>query len=153
MNKWQKRLTTELECPSGNTATVRRPGPDMMLKLGKVLRILQRNKSEVSNIDAQLAFLETLSDEDILKLTAFARPLLVDVVVEPKLSLNPQGDELTPDDLPLADFWFIYTWAMNGGPTMPVKLKEGETTVETVETFPAGQGGSAGLSDDGEIIQ
>src|SRR5512147_213852 len=144
MNHWQKRQTQEISCPSGNTAVVRRPGPDIALKAGKITRILKRDK-EAENIDAQLALIEKLSDDELNKLTDFARILLCDVVVTPPLVLNPKEGQLSPDDVPLSDFWFIFTWAMNGGPDMPVKTKEGETTVEAVETFPTEQESSSGI--------
>lgn len=154
MNQWQKRRTTELECPSGNTAVVRRPGPELALKAGKITRILNKNEDAAKqDIDSQLAFIEKLSDEELDKLTDFARILLTDVVVNPVLVLNPKEGQLSPDDVPLADFWYIFIWAMNGGPSMPVKTKEGETTVAAVETFPVGQGSSPGASEDSEQIQ
>lgn len=150
---WEKRRTQQLTCPSGNKPTVQRPGPSVALKAGKILRILNRNKTEVKDIDSQLSFIERLDDNELEKLTEFARVIIADVVVEPVLSLHPKGDQLSPDDLPPNDFWFIFIWAANGGPDMPVATKEGETTVEAVETFPGGQGASADVSENSEQIQ
>jgi len=153
-NQWRKRLTTSLLCPSGNVATVRRPGPDMALKAGKIARILQKqNVSAQSDIDKQLEFIETMPDDELEKLMGFARVLLSDCVIDPPLSLNPREGQLGPDDVPLGDFWFIFTWAMNGGRDMPVKLAEGETTVAAVETFPSEQGSSDSSGADGEVVQ
>lgn len=153
MNQWQKRRTEELLCPSGNTAVVRRPGPELALKAGKIMRILQKNKNAKQDIDAQLAFIEKLSDAELDTLMEFGRVLLADVVVTPVLILNPKEGQLSPDDVPLQDFWFIYIWAMNGGPSMPVKTREGETTVEAVETFPDGQASDVVSGDYGAEIQ
>lgn len=153
VNQWRKRLTTSLLCPSGNVATVRRPGPDMILKAGKIARILQRQQDAGEDIEKQLEFLETLPDDELEKVMSFARTVLADCVVDPPISLRPKEGQLGPDDIPLSDFWFIYTWAMNGGRDMPVKLKEGETTVEAVETFPEEQTPGDSLGDDGEAIQ
>jgi hypothetical protein len=125
----------------------------MILKAGKIARILQRQQDAGENIEKQLEFLETLPDGELEKVMGFARTVLVDCVVEPPISLRPKDDQLSPDDIPLSDFWFIYTWAMNGGRDMPVKLKEGETTVEAVETFPEGQAPGDSVGDDGEAIQ
>lgn len=152
-NQWRKRLTTSLLCPSGNVAVVRRPGPDMALRAGKVARILKRQEDAGADIDKQLEFLETLPDDELNKVMGFARIVLADCVIDPPISLTPKEGQLSPDDVPLQDFWFIYTWAMNGGPTMPVQLKEGETTVEAVQTFPAGQGSSDSPVEDGEVVQ
>jgi hypothetical protein len=124
----------------------------MALKAGRIARILQR-QGDPTDIDAQLSFMESLSDEEIGKITGVARILLTDVVVAPALKLTPAENELSPDDVPYNDFWYIYIWAMNGGPDMPVQTKDGETTVEAVETFPAGQGSGIHADSDSEIVQ
>lgn len=152
-NQWRKRQTISLSCPSEAVVTVRRPGPDLALKAGRVARILQKQSDAKGNVDKQLEVIEQLPDDELIKLMAFARVLMVDVVVEPLLSLNPREGQLSPDDVPLSDFWFIFTWAMNGGPDMPVKLTEGETTVDAVETFPSGQRSGDSVIEDGEQIQ
>ena len=150
-NKWRKRLTTSLECPSGNVVTVRRPGPDLALKAGKIAHIFQKQKP--STIDEQLEVIANLPDKELDALMSFARVLIADVVVMPHLFLHPQDEQLGPDDVPLEDFWFIFTWALNGGPTMPVKLKEGETTVEAVGNFPSEQNAGDNVSEDRDTIQ
>ena len=152
-NQWRKRLTHSLSCPSGNKAVVRRPGPDLALKAGKVARILQRQADAIGDIDKQLEFIETLPEDELDKLMAFARVLLADVVIQPSLALHPKEGQLSPDDVPLQDFWFIFMWAMNGGPDMPVKLADGETTVDAVDTFPAGQVAGDDPGSDSEQIQ
>lgn len=152
-NSWQKRQTTTLNCPSGNQVLARRPGPDLALKAGKIAHILKRNDAG-TNVDQQLDYIAGLPEAELDQLMAFARVVLVDVIVQPQLSLTPREDQFSPDDVPLNDFWFIFVWAMNGGPTMPVKLEGGEeTTVEAVETFPSGQDTGPDLSDHGKQIQ
>lgn len=150
---WSKRISVPLTCPSGTVVMVRRPGPDMALKAGKVGRILQRQAANKNNVEAQLSFIESLSDDEINKLMAFGRVMLVDAVTEPALSLHAREGQLCVDDVPLGDFWFIFTSVMNGLPEMPVKTKDGETTVEAVENFPTEQAGSSGADDDREVIQ
>lgn len=149
---WNKRVSIPLTCPSGEVVMVRRPGPDMALKAGKVGRILQR-QAKGNDMEAQLAFIESLSDEEINKLMAFGRVMLADAVTEPALSLHQREGQLCVDDVPLGDFWFIFTSVMNGLPEMPVKIKDGETTVEAVETFSEEQSGSLSPDDNREIIQ
>jgi len=151
-NQWRKRITKSIDCPSGNVITVRRPGPDLVLKAGKVAIILQPILEAETDVDKQLAYIEQLPDVELDKLMAFARVLIADVVIQPPLSLNPKEGQLGPDDVPLNDFWFIFTWAMNGGPDMPVKLTEGETTVAAVRNFPEGQGSSINLSEDSDSV-
>lgn len=105
------------------------------------------------DINAQLELIEKLPDDELNKLMAFARVVIVDVVMQPVLVANPKEGQLGPDDVPLGDFWYIFTWAMNGGPDMPVKLTEGETTVEAVGTFPSGQDAGSDAGEDGTTIQ
>ncbi len=152
-NTWSKRAVTQLECPSGNTVVARRPGPDMALKAGKIARILQRQTGAGGDVDKQLEFIETLPDDELDKLMSFARVLIVDCVVQPTLSLTPKEGQLGPDDVPLNDFWFLFTWAMNGGPDIPVKTREGVTTVEAVRTFPEPEGSSADAGEDSGNIE
>jgi hypothetical protein len=154
-NQWQKRQTTLLSCPSGNEVIVRRTGPDLAVKAGKFARVLQKvsGKNGKATPDEQLAAIEQLPDKELEQLMAFARVVLADVVVNPPLYLNPREGQLSPDDVPLNDFWYIHTWAMNGGPTLPVKLKEGETTVEAVSNFPDGRESDVDTRGDSETVQ
>jgi len=148
-NVWRKRPTVSLTCPSGAVATVRRPRPGIMLKAGKVQRIFAKQEPEdAKDVDKQLEFLESLPEDELNAVWAFARVVVCEAVVNPLLLLEPKGDHLTPDDLPHADFWFIFTWAQNGGPDMPVQLEEGETTIEAVQNFPSGQSAGDNVSED-----
>lgn len=150
-NVWRKRTTLSILCPSTKVAIVRRPSPELALRAGKIARMFQRQKIDAAtDVERQLDFIESLTDEEINKLTVFARALLVNVMVEPRVFLNPTETQLEPDDLPNADFWFLFLGAMNGWPDMPIKLADGEeTTVEAVATFPDGQGTSSDSGEDG----
>lgn len=154
-NEWRKRRTMMLTCPSGNEVLVRRPGPDLAIKAGKFARILQKvsGKNGKATPEEQLLAIENLPDGELEQLMVFARVVLADVVIDPPLALHPKEAQLSPDDVPLNDFWFIHTWAMNGGPTMPVATREGDTTVEAVETFPGAEGSSSSPGVDSESIQ
>lgn len=153
MNTWTKRILFKFDCPSGNVVTVRRPGPDLMLKSGRVVRILQRQLDAAGDIEKQLAFIESLPDDEIEKLMQFARIVLADVVVDPPLSLHPKESQLGPDDVPLQDFWALFVAATNGFPTMPVQMKEGETSVNDVTGFPSENIGSDTDLSDSEAVQ
>lgn len=153
-NQWRKRLTYAFTCPSGNIVQIRRPGPSLALKGTKAARIFQRGGPEVlTDVDSQLAFIEALPDADVDEIYNFARIMLTDVVAEPRLYLNPSSDQLSPDDVPVADFWAIFISTSNGIREMPVKLKDGETTVDAVETFPSEQAGSSQPDDNSEAVQ
>lgn len=149
---WSKRISIPITCPSGQVVMVRRPGPEMALKAGRVGRILQR-QGNARSVDAILAFMESLSDEEVIKLTAYARVLLLDIVTEPALSPHPREGQLCIDDVPPDDFWFVFASAMTGVPEMSVKTKDGETTVEAVENFPDEQVGSPGTDGNRETVQ
>lgn len=155
-NVWRKRVNTQITCPSGKRVTVRRAGPEIALKSGKILRMFEVRDIDLTkaSIETQLETIESLTDEELVDLTAFARVVLVSVLVDPPLSLKPKEGQLEPDDLPLGDFWFLAMGGMNGWPTMPVKLADGEeTTVKAVETFPAGQESGDGASGNSEQVQ
>ena len=149
---WQKRLAFPFLCPSGDTVMVRRLGPDFVLKAGQVARILQK-QAEAKTLEQQLAFLETLPDDELEKIMQFGRKLLCDVLVEPVLSLNPREGQLSPDDVPLPDFWALFIAASNGFPEIPVKTKDGETDIESVQAFPEQSGTGSEPVSDGETVQ
>jgi hypothetical protein len=153
MNQWSKRESFSYRCTSGNEATVRRIGPSLTLKAGKASRVLQRQAEEVKDIESQLRFIENLPEDEATKLYDFARIVICDVVVTPPLFLNPRDGELSPDDLPVSDFWELFIAASNGFPGMPVKLKEGETTVDAVAEFPGQSGGGLKLDGDSPTVQ
>lgn len=153
MNTWTKRTPFKFECPSGNIVTARRPGPDLMLKSGRVVRILQRQLDAAGDVDKQLAFIESLPDDEIEKMMHFARIVLTDVVIEPPLHTHPKEDQLSPDDVPLQDFWALFIAATNGFPTIPVQTKEGETTVDAVTSFSEKDLRSDPNLSDSEAVQ
>lgn len=149
-NVWRKRTTISLTCPSGNKIIVRRPGPDLALKATRLPRILQNQEKRTPA--QSLEIIESLPDDELNKVMAFARVLIVDVVVGPVLSLTPREGQLSPDDVPLADFWWLFGEAMAGFPSAPVQLQEGETTVDAVRNFPEGQSESTDVSEDSGIM-
>lgn len=144
-NQWRKRPTVLLECPSGNKCYARRIGPDLALKAGRLAKLFGNTApDEVIN---------DLSDDEAAKVYSFARQVVLETVVEPKLcSRAVQEDDVTPDDIPPTDFWFLFRWATRAAPGLPVKLSEGETTVEAVENFPGGQAAGAVISSDSEQV-
>jgi hypothetical protein len=131
---WQKRAAIDLPCPSGAVCKVRRPSPEVSLKGGRILNVFHPD-----TVNARGAA-EDLSDEEADQTYVFARQVVLAVVVSPVLSSDRNSEGLTPEDIPPADFWLVFRWAMRGGSDIPVALEEGETTVETVETFPVEHG-------------
>ena len=152
-NQWSKRQTTTFTCDSGNQVVLRRPGPSLSLKAGRFVRVLNKvGAKDKAAADAQLAAIQLLSDHELEDLTDFARIVIADVVVSPVVSLNPKEGQYHPDDLPVPDFWQIFMWFAQGSPSMPVKLREGETTVETVSSFPEGSGSGIDVDNDSTSV-
>lgn len=151
---WEKRVSSEFTCTSGNKVTAHRPGPSLTLKAQRFLPILQAVGADSdSSPDKMMEGILKLSDDELDKLTDFARIVICDAVDQPVISLRPTQGQYHPDDLPITDFWELFIWISKGCPTIPVKLKEGETSVEAVEGFPREQAGDAGISHDSESIQ
>lgn len=150
-NVWGKRVNISLTCPSGNKIIVRRTGPDLALKATRLPRVLQNQAATTAA--NQLEIIEKLPDDELAKVMDFARILIADVLVSPVVLLNPKEGQLSPDDIPLEDFWWIFGQAMTGFPSAPVKLTEGVTSVEAVNNFPSGQSASPSAGEDSEVIQ
>lgn len=153
LNQWSRRRTVELTCPSGNVVMVRRPGPSMALKVGRIARILEKQPADAKSIEAQLKWMESLSDDELDALTDYAERIMPDIVVSPVVSLHPKEGEYHPSDLPVPDFWDIFLRVMHGLHELPVKLKEGETTVGAVQNFPLAEAGSIESVGDSEQVQ
>lgn len=133
-NQWRKRPTILLECPSGNKCYAQRVGPHISLKAGKLAKLFS-SASQPEDV------IEEMSDAEAAQVYAFAKQIVIETVVQPRLVARAvKESDVTPDDLPTADFWFLFKWAMRAAPGLPVKLADGEeTTVEAVETFSEGQ--------------
>lgn len=134
---------------------VRRSSPSLALKSQRFLPILKRVSGPEGEAKAeeQLARILELPDEELEKLTTYAEIVIADAVVEPSLSLKPKEGELSPNDLPLNDFWSLFLYIGSGCPEIPVKTKEGETDIESVANFPVEQAGSSEPGVDSEQIQ
>lgn len=154
-NNWKKTQSIKVTCPSGTVVSLKRMGPELVLRSGKIQRLMSKVETVggVTQEEKGLAFLEALTDDEVTKLSLFALEVVLNTVVAPRIVRNPGPDEIGPEDIPLSDFWFIYHYAMGLSRDLPVKTQEGETTVEAVETFPDGQAGSPGTGIDGEELQ
>jgi hypothetical protein len=150
-NVWKKQKPVRLELPSGAVAYVRRPSPDVGLRSGRVAEFFQ--SLDPQDQEAMWDKLEAMTDEEADRIKRFIREMVLATIVSPKVHANPKGEELGLDDIPSADFWRIFNWGSTGGATMPVKVGEGEVTVEAVDTFSEGQGSGVVANDDGADVQ
>lgn len=60
-------------------------------------------------------FEQNISPEDANAMRLFFRDLIIDCLVEPRVSLNPGPDEIAFEDLAPADFQFLMNWVKTGG--------------------------------------
>jgi hypothetical protein len=141
-NLWRKRDVTRLECPGGSVCLVRRPGPELALKIGRLQRTLK------PLLDVSKGEGEAVETPEELTL-AIARETVAAAVVKPRLYVNPEDEQLGVDDIEPADFWHIFNYVADGAREQPVETERGETTVGAVESFPAEQESGAGSGDHG----
>src|SRR5687768_9673175 len=141
-NGWKPRKTAKVTCPSGQEVYVRRPGPELALRAGRVARtftkLLPKNPDELEQLKDKSPeeVIMEMSDEELASLTIFARELVVAMMVSPKLVLNPnpERDEIGPDDVG-DDFWFLFNYGMQNFYGIKVPVGESEVEVKDLETF------------------
>jgi hypothetical protein len=164
-NGWKPRRTETLECPSGQVVQVRRPGPEFMLRAGRVARTFSKYSSkaqkeqdaqERQSLSAEEYGLQTLakmSDDELAAVMIFARELVCAMLVSPKLvrEPRPEHDEIGPDDIG-DDFWFLFNYGMSGYFNLKVPVGEGEVDIADMESFRSLDSVS-GHGADSESIQ
>lgn len=165
---WKKRTAITLPCPSGQKVVVKRPGPEFILRSGRVARTFTQALTKDDNAPAADANLEqrrdywiekieTMSDEELTALMLFAKDLIVTMVISPRIVLEPRedSDEIGPEDIG-NDFWFLFAYGMANfvGIKVPVGAPGAESEVEVsdLETFRA-ESGVSGDSVDGANVQ
>jgi len=154
-NRWAKRVPREYACRSGNEVMVQRPSPSLALKSQRFLPILKKiaGPEGKATSDEQVAAILELPDDELERLTDYAEIVLADAVANPPLYLKPKAAQLSPNDLPLGDFWELFIYISQGCPQIPVKTKDGETSIDAVTNFPGEQAGDTSVSTDSESIQ
>lgn len=139
-----RQSTTELHTfGSGRVALLQRPGPEIHLEFGQLpqhlLAAWQSASKQKDLEESGLAFLAKMSTNDRAKFMLFAAAVVKAVFKKPYIvaDRDPQGDdEVTPDDI-TDEFWEAFMWGCASLPGAKVKTRQGETTVEAVETFRA----------------
>lgn len=139
---WQPRKTETLTCPSGQSVLVRRPGPEFMLRAGRVARTFSKAfkqeepAQEETPLEYGLSALEKMSDEELAAVMIFGRELVCAMMVSPKLVLEPRPgfNEIGPDDIG-DDFWFLFNHAMSGFFGLKVPVGNEEVEVSDLSNF------------------
>ena len=150
---WKPRKTETLICPSGQRVLVRRPGPEFVLRAGRVARTFsntkKKNETDLSPEEYGLSLIAKMDDEELASIMIFARELVCAMLISPRLVQNPRpgSDEIGPDDIG-DDFWFLFNYAMTGFFNLKVPVSNEEVEVADVESFRS-ESGVSGNSIDG----
>lgn len=97
-------VAVELALPSGMTVMARRPSAEQFAQWG----VLPLGLASVANGGGA----GEVTDEAVLSLMEYQRTMLGYVLVEPRVSLDPRGEEeIHPRDIPDEDLRFILRWA------------------------------------------
>src|SRR5690242_14335962 len=127
-----KQQVVELTLPSGLSISAKRPEPAWFLFHASLPRQVINPESTAPGFQ---------SVEDVQKLTEWIRALLEEVVVAPKIRLNPAEDEISPSDIDDADLQYIVNWSMG-------EVKEADGKPASLATFPE-QSAPAGVGNNG----
>jgi hypothetical protein len=150
---WKKRPIETLTCPSGQEVQIRRPGPEFMLRAGKVARTFSQVLTrDLDNEKDGLSLISDMTDDEQAAVLDFARELVCAMVVNPPLTLKPKTpDELTPDDI-ADDMWFLLTYAMTGFFNLPVPVGDNqEVQVSDLKSFRSDDSVSRDSADGTDV--
>lgn len=159
-NGWKQRKIETKTCPSGQVVQIRRPGPEFMLRAGKVARTFSRglgqkpsDGDDVSAEEQGIRVIEKMTDDELAAVLIFARELVCAMLVFPRLVQNPRPgtDEVGPDDIG-DDFWFLFNYAMEGYFGLRVPVGNAEVEVGDLKTFRQ-EPSVSGDSVDGEDVR
>lgn len=127
-----RQEAVELTLPSGMVILARRPSLAEVAMWGGLplsLAAAQQGKSAPE-----------LSAQEVLGVFEFARTVLLNTVIEPRISLTPSGpDEIHPREISGPDLDFVLAWAQRG------------EEARNLESF-RGQRTDAGGGSDGESV-
>lgn len=166
--------TMVLPLPSGANWLVRRPRVETWMMGGRipqhlVLKALEGarkmggdgGKEAAEGVLAAMS--PDLAPQEAVQVLIFARELVREALVYPKIRVLKEGedveevranlkpDEILADQIHPLDFWFVFRWASAGSPGVPVETGKGATTLEAVETFRPGERPSDAGADRGGV--
>src|SRR5256885_4256692 len=91
-NKWRKRAVEPITCPSGQVVKDKRPGPEFVLRAGKVARTFSDVAGRENKKDKDyLTVIAEMSDEELTAVMIFARELVCAMLVSPRLVREPKS--------------------------------------------------------------
>lgn len=140
---WKPRKAEPYTCKDGSIVQIMRPGPEFTIRAGRMHKTYIKREESEEDPDNPLV---GMSDEEAETLVNYARQLLVEILVEPKLRLNPGEGELGPDDTG-ADFWPLFNYAMDNFQNAKVPVGDGEVEAKDLDTFREEHGVSGSRMD------
>ncbi|OLE52121.1 MAG: hypothetical protein AUG51_19380 [Acidobacteria bacterium 13_1_20CM_3_53_8] len=144
-----------LTLPSGLKVKAVRPDIETWVMSGRLPQVLL---SEVvrafGSVEQNAASIENkLTGHQVLEAIVFMRDVVREAVVSPRIVIgaDPNKNEIEPTDLSKEDSNFIYMWAMAGAVGIPVQMKGGAVSVETLRNFRSDSRLSDALRDSEEV--
>lgn len=163
VNTWKPRPEIILDCPKGSRCVVRRPGPELSLKIAhlqrrlRALRAVSGDETAAKGMtpeeqeEAGLRAIEKMSEEQ-KELSLEVMRITVECCVKtPRIYANPKPGQTGTDDIPEEDFYFIHSWYQEG--CKDPAADESEVTIADADRFPAEQAGGAGVGDSGSNVR
>lgn len=150
--KAKQEPTAEVKLPSGEVFTLRRPPLHIWVSTGKIPQHFIRQARKL--IDAPEGAQPT--DDEALNALKFMGDIVRYACVSPRIKEDPGPDEdaIDPSEFIEGDFEFIFQWATNQAPDVPVLTEGGQTSVEALESFrdEGRGGGTAGHRPNGAEV-
>jgi hypothetical protein len=108
--RYRERRRKTLTMPSGDVATIRKPGRDSYMKLLDAQDLRDQLPQIEQNIDPTTGEFKTLTPERqklVESMMDIMDEVLVKCVIEPKVSITPTEEALAVDELDLMDYFFL----------------------------------------------
>lgn len=128
-----KRQIIDITLPSGLSISVRKPAPAWFLYHQSLPRTI---------IETQAPTQQDV--EGAVKLSEWIRALLDEVIVAPKITLNPGPEEISPTDIDDEDLKYIIDWSMG-------EVKEVDGKSASLAEFPEKSAGTGAGSDSQDV--
>lgn len=144
--EWKQAIRKELTLPSGNVCLARPVSLDALIKSGKVpntlLPMIQKafagKRPEAKDLNEM-----GQSEEAVIDMMRMFDTVIVDCVIEPKVTMPPDDaderseDVLYADEVDILDKQFIFQWAV-GGTSDVDKFRE--QSAQLLDSLQSGEG-------------
>ena len=124
--RYREKRRKQLTLPSGDVATIRKPGRDSYMKLLDAQDLRDRLPELQANVDPVTGEMKDITPEKQKLLKDIMDTLdevLYICIVEPKLSKTPSGEALGIDELDPADYFYLISEVFKFADLSEDKLK------------------------------